>query len=118
MKYEGPSSLVSEEKLLQMLPIGNFLNVMRLDPEQKDNKEYMAQRNAGISLDKQLLEYLIRSRRKAAAMLNLDSKKLAQDPMLKGNPKDWYLVELKGFEKSKINKNSQGKRLNISIDSP
>lgn len=46
-------------------------------------------------------------------MLSLDSKKLAQDPMLKGNPKDWYLVELKGFEKkNNTNKNLQGKKSN------
>lgn len=40
-------------------------------------------------------------------MLSLDSKRLAQDPMLKGTPKDWYLVELKGFEKKQ---NPQGKQ--------
>jgi hypothetical protein len=32
-------------------------------------------------------------------MLEVDAKRLPQDPMLKGNGKDWYLIELKEFEK-------------------
>jgi hypothetical protein len=50
-----------------------------IDPSQKENEDYIRERN---------LEYLVRARRKAAAMLEVDAKRLPQDPMLKGNGKD------------------------------
>jgi hypothetical protein len=73
--------MTHEEKLLRMHPI---------DPAKKDDKEFVRRRNE---------EFLIRSRRKAASMLNLDTKRMQADPLLKGTPKDAYLIELKGYEK-------------------
>lgn len=37
-------------------------------------------------------------------MMNLDCKRIAKDPLMKGNGKDCFLVELKGFEKQNSQK--------------
>jgi len=86
MSYNGPSALTPEDTLLQMHP---------LDPASALDESIVRERN---------LEYLIRARRKAAAMMNLDCKRIAKDPLMKGNGKDCFLVELKGFEKQNSQK--------------
>lgn len=58
---------------------------------------------------KRNLEYLVRSRKLATKLFDLDPKRLSQDPILKGagntKPlniigKDCYLLELKGYDNS------------------
>ena len=44
-------------------------------------------------------EYLERSRRKAAKLLNIDSRRLGMEHPSRKEAQDAYLVELKGFRK-------------------
>jgi hypothetical protein len=72
LSYKGPSALTSEDKLLH------------IDPSNKSKHKDLP------------LEYLKRSRRKAADILNVDPKRLMNESYYPSMYKDSYLLELKG----------------------
>lgn len=102
LSYNGPSSLTPEDELYNMPKMSMpFVNIIA--PELSQNEEAVQYRNN---------EYLVRARQKVASMFDIDSHRFPHEPPAKGNAKDVYLVEMKGFDKQNSNnQNSGGKRL-------
>ncbi|CAI2364573.1 unnamed protein product [Moneuplotes crassus] len=82
MNYNGPSNLTSEEKLYKMEPI---------DRSRMNDKQYLSDRYN---------EILVRSRRKAAELLEVDQQRFRNAETPRRITKEGYLVELKMFSKN------------------